>query len=274
MFWAEIWKISEVLPENFRFLEVKFSIYLNRLVNECRYWSCAVLQCCVFSPVCPKYLGLLRYIFQRRFFNVVFFFFFFSCLFFSFLFFFFLPDPSGPLSNWLIYPNMFTLWYLRNKYLKIKGTNIFTPAEGKWCRFLFVFVFGHCLDYNPLAADALTFWLPQKKKGKRKLYTCTPSITVTINQNSRESLDRNDKCPALCKNVSSDICGQRRPRSACASAQSDQGLHCPLTKSLATTECMNREQVAGWYFARAQDDVNPHILRMLEGTFLLDAAQM
>ena len=37
-----------------------------------------------------------------------------------------------------------------------------------------------------------------------------------------------------CKNVSSDICGQRRPRSACASAQSDQGLHCPLTESLDT----------------------------------------
>ena len=27
-----------------------------------------------------------------------------------------------------------------------------------------------------------------------------------------------------------------------------------------------------WYFAHAQDDVNLHILRMLEGTFLLDAA--
>ena len=29
MFWAEIWKISEFLTENFQFLEVKFSIYLN-----------------------------------------------------------------------------------------------------------------------------------------------------------------------------------------------------------------------------------------------------
>ena len=29
---------------------------------------------------------------------------------------------------------------------------------------------------------------------------------------------------------------QRRPRSACASTQSDQGLHCPLTDSLDTTE--------------------------------------
>ena len=31
MFWAEIWKISEILYlKIFRFLEVKFSIYLNR----------------------------------------------------------------------------------------------------------------------------------------------------------------------------------------------------------------------------------------------------
>ena len=32
MFRAEIWKISEFLSENFQFLEVKFSIYLNRRV--------------------------------------------------------------------------------------------------------------------------------------------------------------------------------------------------------------------------------------------------
>ena len=32
MFWAEIWKISEFLSENFQFLVVKFSIYLNRHV--------------------------------------------------------------------------------------------------------------------------------------------------------------------------------------------------------------------------------------------------
>ena len=34
---------------------------------------------------------------------------------------------------------------------------------------------------------------------------------------------------ALCQKVFSGICGQRRPRSDCASAQSDQGLRCPLT---------------------------------------------
>ena len=32
MFWAEIWKISEFLSENFQVLVVKFSIYLNRRV--------------------------------------------------------------------------------------------------------------------------------------------------------------------------------------------------------------------------------------------------
>ena len=46
---------------------------------------------------------------------------------------------------------------------------------------------------------------------------------------------------AMRKRVSG-ICGQRRPRSACAFAQSDQGLHCPLTESLDTMECMNDEQ--------------------------------
>ena len=32
MFWAEIWRISEFLSENFHFLVVKFSVYLNRHV--------------------------------------------------------------------------------------------------------------------------------------------------------------------------------------------------------------------------------------------------
>ena len=32
MFWAEMWKISEFLSENFHFLVVKFSVYLNRRV--------------------------------------------------------------------------------------------------------------------------------------------------------------------------------------------------------------------------------------------------
>ena len=51
-----------------------------------------------------------------------------------------------------------------------------------------------------------------------------------------------NNCAAPCENGSSGICGQRRPRSDCACAQSDQDLHNPLTESLDTSECMNREQ--------------------------------
>ena len=63
---------------------------------------------------------------------------------------------------------------------------------------------------------------------------------------------------APCEHVSSGICGQRMPRSACASAQSDQVLHYPLTKYLDTTEYKKGEQRAGRHFARAQDDLNAH----------------
>ena len=44
---------------------------------------------------------------------------------------------------------------------------------------------------------------------------------------------------APCENMSSDICGQRRPRPACTSVQSDQGLCCPQTESLDTIESIN-----------------------------------
>ena len=40
MFWAEIWKISEFLSENFQFLVVKFSIYLNRRVFVMNFFGC------------------------------------------------------------------------------------------------------------------------------------------------------------------------------------------------------------------------------------------
>ena len=39
---------------------------------------------------------------------------------------------------------------------------------------------------------------------------------------------------APCEQVSLHLCGQRRPWSDCASAQSDQGLYCPLEESLET----------------------------------------
>ena len=45
--------------------------------------------------------------------------------------------------------------------------------------------------------------------------------------------------------MSSGICVQRRPGPACASAQSDQGFHYPLSELLDITECMNGEQNPG-----------------------------
>ena len=70
-----------------------------------------------------------------------------------------------------------------------------------------------------------------------------------------------------------DIWGQRRPRSACASAQSDQGLHYPLIESLDTTESM-MESEGSDDTSRVQDVVNPYIVRMLEGTFSLGTTQV
>ena len=52
--------------------------------------------------------------------------------------------------------------------------------------------------------------------------------------------------------------------------QSDQGLHCLLSESLDTTECMNREQRSREYFMHVQDNQNLHILCMFDGTFVLD----
>ena len=61
-------------------------------------------------------------------------------------------------------------------------------------------------------------------------------------------------CVAPCQNVSASICGQRRPRSACASAQADQDLRYPLTESLDAIECNNRKQTPGSDFAHAWNE--------------------
>ena len=53
----------------------------------------------------------------------------------------------------------------------------------------------------------------------------------------------------------------------CASVQSNQGLRCPQTETLATLECFNGDQIPGWDFARVQDNENTHFLRMLKDTF-------
>ena len=74
---------------------------------------------------------------------------------------------------------------------------------------------------------------------------------------------------APCENVSLGICGQRRPRSACTSTQSDQGLHCLLTESYDTTECMNGEQRLGWYFEHVQESRNLHICACWKALFHL-----
>ena len=92
---------------------------------------------------------------------------------------------------------------------------------------------------------------------------------------------------APCVNASSGIYGQWRPKSACVSAQSNQGLCCPLTQSLDTIESLKKNirmrlcACVGWMrihafcawsntqFALRMRGMNPNpcILRMLEYTF-------
>ena len=67
--------------------------------------------------------------------------------------------------------------------------------------------------------------------------------------------------------------GQRWPRSDCAYAQSDQGLHSPLPESLDTKEYINGELRPGLDLAHAQDDMNPQTLRLLEAFFSLETVK-
>ena len=57
-------------------------------------------------------------------------------------------------------------------------------------------------------------------------------------------------------------------------AHAYQGLRCPQNEWLDSTEYFNGDQMPGWDFAHVQDDVNPHIMHMLEGTFSFDAAHL
>ena len=59
-----------------------------------------------------------------------------------------------------------------------------------------------------------------------------------------------------------------------AGLRSDQGFRFQLSESLDTIEYINREQRPGLDHAHAQDDENPHILRMLECTLLLGTARL
>ena len=67
--------------------------------------------------------------------------------------------------------------------------------------------------------------------------------------------------------VSSDICRQRRLRSACASAQSDQGFRCPLTESLDTIEYIDVVKCLDETLRMRGMNLNLCILRMVEYTF-------
>ena len=62
------------------------------------------------------------------------------------------------------------------------------------------------------------------------------------------------KWATQCVNLSLGICRQRRPRSACASAQPDQDHRCPLTELLENIECINGEQMPGGVLAHAWDE--------------------
>ena len=70
------------------------------------------------------------------------------------------------------------------------------------------------------------------------------------------------------------LCDSEGPDQHAAFPQSDKGLQCPQTESLDTVECFSGEKMPGWNFAGVWDGVNLHILRVLEGTFLLDAAYL
>ena len=84
------------------------------------------------------------------------------------------------------------------------------------------------------------------------------------------------KWTAPYENMFSGICGQRRPRSACASAQSDQDFHPPFTEALDVMYERMYEwgTKVRWYNAHAQDDLNLCVMRMFKGTFSLDVAQI
>ena len=68
MFWAEIWKISEFLSENFQFLEVKFSIYLYRRVFVMLLPSCSGWLWLVSRVRCHMYrfqTSILKTVIER-----------------------------------------------------------------------------------------------------------------------------------------------------------------------------------------------------------------
>ena len=82
-----------------------------------------------------------------------------------------------------------------------------------------------------------------------------------------------------CENVLSGICGQRKLRSACATAQPDQGLQFPLQDSLDTIGRSNREQMPGWdcacsiwlwicAFSDALSHGSPNLIKIFQDTMI------
>ena len=75
--------------------------------------------------------------------------------------------------------------------------------------------------------------------------------------------------PSHAKKKSSDICGQRLQRPACTSAQSDQGLCCPLTELFDTIECIKGVHMPGETWRMCEMNLDLGILHMFEDSILL-----
>ena len=97
----------------------------------------------------------------------------------------------------------------------------------------------------------------QTDPGFRCLHTCMLQRHIfTWHSSNYSFLTANVIWAAPSKNLFLGTRKQRRPRSACTSVQSDQGLHCLLKESLDTTECIKRQQRLDWYLVHVQDDLN------------------
>ena len=63
------------------------------------------------------------------------------------------------------------------------------------------------------------------------------------------------------------ICGQRRPRSACAFAQADLGLRCPLKESMDAVVCVEEQRTSSSDCTDAHAHLDFCSTHMTEGPF-------
>ena len=72
------------------------------------------------------------------------------------------------------------------------------------------------------------------------------------------------------------IYGQLRPRSACASAQADHGLHCPLTESVDTVVSVDEKRMlrSDCTHAHANLDLHVRCSHIVQGPFSCVAHRM